>query len=131
MPALAICVSCIATPGLVSMTSNISHTNQQINSIVPNQDMSPFFMYYTMQDKSETIKTMGLGGTATVNLNTGDFARIRVLVPDILTMRTYHEMVMPLMDRILTNTRETMNLSNIRDSLLPKLMSGEILVNLQ
>ena len=38
IPPKSICVSCIATVGLVSMTSKRSHTNQQINSIIPNND---------------------------------------------------------------------------------------------
>lgn len=126
LPPLAICVSCIATPGLVSLTSGLSHTNQQINSIVCNKDTSPFFMYYKMLDKSEEIKSMGLGGTATLNLNTGNFARIKVVVPEKVTMDAFHKTVIPFMERILSNSIENDGLCNIRDSLLPKLMSGQI-----
>lgn len=74
LPPLAVCVSCIATPGLVSLTRIRSHTNQQINSIICNKDISPYFMFYSMKNKSEAVKTMGLGGTATLNLNTGNFS---------------------------------------------------------
>jgi type I restriction enzyme S subunit len=35
LPAGSICVSCIATPGLVVITTEDSQTNQQINSVVP------------------------------------------------------------------------------------------------
>lgn len=129
LPPLAICVSCIATPGLVSLTSGLSHTNQQINSIVCNKDTSPFFMYYKMLDKSEEIKSMGLGGTATLNLNTGNFARIKFVVPEKVTMDTFHKTVIPFMERILSNSIENDGLCNIRDSLLPKLMSGKIRIN--
>ncbi len=126
LPSLAICVSCIATPGLVSLTSGLSHTNQQINSIVCNKDTSPFFMYYKMLDKSEEIKSMGLGGTATLNLNTGNFARIKVVVPEKAIMDSFHKTVMPFMERILSNSIENDGLCSIRDSLLPRLMSGQI-----
>jgi type I restriction enzyme S subunit len=128
LPPLAICVSCIATPGLVSITSDISHTNQQINSIICKKDISPYFMYYTMLNKSEEIKTMGLGGTATLNLNTGNFARIKVIIPDHITMDAFHKKVTPIMSRLLSNLQENIELCNIRDSLLPKLMSGKIRV---
>ncbi|MBI2167458.1 MAG: restriction endonuclease subunit S [Candidatus Omnitrophica bacterium] len=128
LPPFAICVSCIATPGLVSLTSDVSHTNQQINSIVCKKDFSPYFMYCTMLGASEEVKSMGLGGTATLNLNAGDFSRMKVLVPDYSTMNLFHENVGPLMARVLENSRENMNLSQIRDSLLPKLMSGRIRV---
>ncbi len=38
LPLKSICVSCIATVGLVSLTTKNSHTNQQINSIVPHKN---------------------------------------------------------------------------------------------
>lgn len=129
LPPLAICVSCIATPGLVSLTSGLSHTNQQINSIVCNKVTSPFFMYYKMLDKSEEIKSMGLGGTATLNLNTGNFARIKVVVPEKAIMGSFHKTAMPFMERILSNSIENYGLCSIRDSLLPKLMSGKIRID--
>jgi len=128
LPPLAICVSCIATPGLVSLTSDVSHTNQQINSIVCNKDISPFFMYYKMLDKSEEIKSMGLGGTATLNLNTGNFARIKIVMPKKTTMDAFHKIVTPFMEKILSNSIENDGLCNIRNSLLPKLVSGKIRV---
>ncbi|MDP3041499.1 MAG: restriction endonuclease subunit S [Candidatus Omnitrophota bacterium] len=128
LPSLSICVSCIATPGLVSLTSTLSHTNQQINSIVCNKGISPYFMYSTMLDKGEEIKSMGLGGTATLNLNTGNFARIKIAIPEKATMDAFHKIITPSMEKILCNSIEIDGLCNIRDSLLPRLMSGKIRV---
>jgi type I restriction enzyme S subunit len=85
-------------------------------------------MYYTMLDKSEEIKSMGLGGTATLNLNTGDFARIKIVIPGKTTMGAFHKIVTPFMEKILSNSIETDGLCNMRDSLLPRLMSGKISV---
>ena len=129
LPSLTVCVSCIATPGLVSLTSAPSHTNQQINSIVCDKNTSPFFMYYAMFYKGEEIKSMGLGGTATLNLNTGNFARIKIVVPESAIMDTFHKIVAPFMEKILSNLEENENLCDVRDSLLPRLMSGKIRVN--
>ena len=44
LPPNSICVSCIATPGLVVLTDRISQTNQQINSIIPNSSISPYYV---------------------------------------------------------------------------------------
>ena len=128
LPALSVCVSCIATPGLISLTSEVSQTNQQINSIICQQDVSPYFMYLAMLDKSEEIKARGLGGTATLNLNTGDFAKIKITVPNRTIMNTFHEVVISIFEKLLSNARESMALGSIRDSLLPRLMSGKIRV---
>lgn len=128
LPPLAICVSCIATPGLVSLTSEISHTNQQINSIVCSENVSPYFMYYSMVDKSEQIKTMGLGGTATLNLNTGNFSKIKIIIPSDKIMKDFDKLLKPIFNNILCNQKENLKLIEIRDSLLPRLMSGKIRV---
>ncbi|MDD5686248.1 MAG: restriction endonuclease subunit S [Elusimicrobia bacterium] len=126
LSALSVCVSCIATPGLVSLTSEVSQTNQQINSIICKKEISPYFMYFSMLNKSEEIKTMGLGGTATLNLNTGNFARISIVVPNDFIMKKFHKVIEPIMQQILENLRENKKLNDICDSLLPKLMSGKI-----
>jgi len=130
LPPLSICVSCIATPGLVSLTYERSHTNQQINSIVCSEDINPYFMYYTMVKKRGQIMTMGLGGTATLNLNTGDFSKIKVIVPDKADMLRFGKLAQPIFDRMLGNIEKNLNLSKIRDSLLPRLMSGRIRVGM-
>lgn len=129
LPALSICVSCIATPGLVSLTSNVSHTNQQINSVVCNEGVSPYYMYYLMVNKSEQVKIMGLGGTATLNLNTGNFSKIKVIIPTEKQMKEFHGSVKPVFERIVWNEKENITLCKVRNSLLPRLMSGRIRVD--
>ena len=126
LPPLAVCVSCIATPGLVSMTTKPSHTNQQINSVVSNDSVSPYFMYFSMCYKREEIKTLGLGGTATLNLNTSDFSRIKIIMPAKQVMKSFHHITKSLFSEILNNTKENYTLINIRDSLLPRLIAGKI-----
>ena len=128
LPPFTICVSCIATPGLVVLTSKISQTNQQINSIICNKNVSPYFMYLMMKEKAEEIKSRGLGGTATLNLNTGDFENIKLILPNEEILVNFHKLINGIFQKILTNEYQIQNLSQVRDSLLPKLMSGKIRV---
>ncbi|HHE8779556.1 TPA: restriction endonuclease subunit S, partial [Haemophilus influenzae] len=83
IPAKSICVSCIATVGLVSMTSKPSHTNQQINSIIPDDEQSCEFLYLSLKQPSMTkyLKDLASGGTATLNLNTSTFSKIEIITP--------------------------------------------------
>ncbi|HHF2474291.1 TPA: restriction endonuclease subunit S, partial [Haemophilus influenzae] len=83
IPAKSICVSCIATVGLVSMTSKPSHTNQQINSIIPDDEQSCEFLYLSLKQPSMTkyLKDLASGGTATFNLNTSTFSKIEIITP--------------------------------------------------
>jgi len=131
LPPFTICVSCIATPGLISITTESSFTNQQINSIICYDANSPFFIYLTMKLKSEQIKAMGLGGTATLNLNTGEFSRIALIVPPNPLMKEFHNIIEAVFQKILINSNEMIILSLMRDSLLPRLMSGKIRVRME
>jgi len=126
LPKYAVCVSCIATPGLVSITSQPSHTNQQINSIICYKDISPFWCYFAMKSLRYEIITGGSGGSATLNLNKGDFSKLRLIKPKPDIMQTFHATVNPLFARILNNEYESRTLTALRDTLLPKLISGEL-----
>ena len=128
LPPGTICVSCIATPGLVVITTEESHTNQQINSVVLRGDNETYYWFWAFRDLAEDIRTGGSGGSVLANLSTGRFSALRVLPATADLRRSYHLGVAPLFERILTNLRETDALAALRDTLLPKLISGELRV---
>ncbi len=128
LPAGSICVSCIATPGLVVITSEASQTNQQINSIVPDQKDEIYFWYMVMNRLGSEISAHGAGGSVLINLSKGRFENLKVMAPQKGLIRTYHNTVSPLFEVILNNTFQSRILANLRDTLLPKLLSGEISV---
>jgi type I restriction enzyme, S subunit len=68
------------------------------------------------------------GGSATLNLNTNEFSKIRIISPSKEIIDTFNDATDPIFKEILSKSLEIVNLSNIRDSLLPKLMSGKIRV---
>lgn len=126
LPPLSICVSCIATPGLVTLTKLPSQTNQQINSIIPFKKKNAFFIYETMRALSQEIQSQGSGGSVFFNLNTGKFKEISVLLPTQDILDFFHKSVYPIFGKIIDNDEQSSTLSQLRDLLLPKLMSGEI-----
>lgn len=126
LPKNSICVSCIGTAGLVSLVASASQTNQQINSIIPKDDYSPYYIYLLMKTLSEVINKLGQGGSTIVNLNKAQFGKIQVMIPTVASMKEFDEIVSPLFSLILENQKEYIHLSSLRDSLLTKLMSGEI-----
>ncbi|WP_053362558.1 restriction endonuclease subunit S [Bacillus sp. FJAT-27251] len=126
LPPLTVCVSCIATPGLVVLTTDFSQTNQQINSIVCNEEISPYFAYLSMVYNSDTIISLGSGGTATLNLNKGDFSSIKLLVPNNETMNCFHKQVESLFEKIKLNAITNQKLMEVRDYILPLLLRGDI-----
>jgi type I restriction enzyme S subunit len=126
LPKNSICVSCIGTAGLVTLVATDSQTNQQINSIIPKQDYSPYYIYLLMQTLSETINKLGQSGSTFVNLNKAHFSKIDVLIPSVSIMNLFDMSVTPMFEMILSYQNENNKLKVIRDTLLPKLMSGEL-----
>ena len=128
IPPKSICVSCIATVGLVSMTSKPSHTNQQINSIIPNNNNTSEFLYLSLKQPLMTkyLKDLASGGSATLNLNTSTFSKIEIITPSKEIIDIFQSKVVSIFEKILSNSIENKRLTEIRDLLLPRLLNGEI-----
>lgn len=126
LPKNSVCVSCIGTAGLVTLVATESQTNQQINSIIPKDGFSPYYIYLLMQTLSDTINKLGQSGSTIVNLNKAQFGKIQVIVPSITAMTQFDTIIFPLFETILENQRESLKLASLRDTLLPRLMSGEL-----
>jgi len=131
LPANSIMVSCIATPGLVSISTEPCQTNQQINSIICKESKMVYYIYFTINNLSDYIKTLGSSGSTTLNLNKGQFSKIKVIIASEMQVNMYHNIVHPLFKGIFTNMLVNENLVKMRDLLLPKLMSGEIRVPME
>ena len=126
LPKNSVCVSCIGTAGLVTLVAEESQTNQQINSIIPKDGFSPYYIYLLMQTLSDTINKLGQSGSTIANLNKSQFGKIPVIIPSLSAMTKFDETASPIFEKILQNQKENLNLASLRDTLLPKIMSGEI-----
>ena len=81
-----------------------------------------WFKYLQGQALIQGIK----GGSAQPKFNKTDFKNTSILIPpkDILTR--FHETVAPMFETITQRQTETSRLADLRDTLLPQLMSGEL-----
>ncbi len=129
IPKDSICVSCIATVGLVTITTKNSQTNQQINSIIPNYENHLEYLYFSLKQMKKYLLDIGSGGTATLNVNTGTFSNIELLFPNKKILIEFSEKIKPLFKKIKNNSEQIQTLSKTRDILLPKLMRGDVRVN--
>lgn len=126
VPAGSVCVSCIATPGLVAMTSERSQTNQQINTVIPAEDVDRYYAFYALRRIGRSIAGLGSGGSVYANLSKSRFAAIPVLLPSAQAMGDFGRIVDPLFRRALVSANQSRFLASIRDVLLPRLLSGEL-----
>lgn len=66
------------------------------------------------------------GGSAQPKFNKTDFKNLPIFLPHNDLLEQFHQTVKPMFDLIEKNNEENQALTVIRDTLLPKLMSGEL-----
>lgn len=126
IPPYSICISSIATVGLVCINPKPCQTNQQINTIVPKNDFLKYYLYYLAISMKETFLATASGGTATLNMNTSQFSNLNTIMPSDNILKKFDETVSHIMAKILENNYSNQTLTATRDTLLPKLISGKI-----
>lgn len=75
-------------------------------------------MYYEIVNRGQ--------GSAQPNISAADIMSIPCVIPTDDDLNVFNDTVRPLFDLIISNQQENQHLSELRDSLLPKLMSGEL-----
>lgn len=125
IPKNSISVSCIATVGLVSINDKDSQTNQQINSIVIENDYDLYYLFEFLTEQEQYMKSIA-GGSTTYNINKNTFENIQVPYLNKELIIEYDKKVRPIFEKIKSNQISNDTLSQLRDILLPKLMNGEI-----
>ena len=74
------------------------------------------------------LKSIQIHGTGTTQqqLTVPDFRKTEIVIPSEESMTQFTETIDPLFQQIWANQEQSAELANIRDTLLPKLMSGEL-----
>lgn len=126
IPKGAICVTCIASPGLVGFATKDSQTNQQLNSIICNNPENRYYLYFYLTNYFQFAKAKT--GNTFANMNKGDFSTIKVLKPPRDLLNNFTKILESSIDKILNNSLENQQLSSLRDWLLPMLMNGQVSV---
>jgi type I restriction enzyme S subunit len=126
LPAGSICVSCIGTIGVVSITTEGCQTNQQINSVVLTNPASREFLFLRLLDSKQALENLGANGATMGNVNKGKFEAMEIVCPSDDVLARYHRLVEPMFSEILGLFRQIQNLRRTRDLLLPRLLSGQV-----
>lgn len=79
-----------------------------------------------MQWKQPVIEDMGEGSTGQTELSRQKLGQLEILQPDEKTLLAFKELVNPLKDRISSNEKSISSLATLRDTLLPRLISGQL-----
>ena len=131
LPPGSVSVSCIATPGLVVLNHRVVQTNQQINTVVPHDGLMSRYLFWSCRNLSRDIEVGGRGGSVLGNMNKSAFSALPVLDAPPEVVRAFDELVDPLHSSTLTIEYESEALAQTRDTVLPRLVSGELPVRAQ
>ena len=91
----------------------------------PKSELSKYYLYLFFKHIRKELVALGNGSVFT-NLKTDILKVYPVIKADVVTLKKFDSLVAPLFDAILNADRENLKLKAIRDTLLPKLLSGEI-----
>ncbi|WP_286669464.1 restriction endonuclease subunit S [Thomasclavelia cocleata] len=125
MPAGTVLFSSRAPIGYIAIAANELTTNQGFKSVVPNENIGTAFMYFLLKWLLPTIERMASGSTFKEISGTG-MKSVPVVIPDDKTIAQFNDFCSPIFQQQEILEAENIRLSNIRDALLPKLMSGEL-----
>lgn len=118
----SITVSARGTIGFVCLRQEPYLPIVRLIAVVPNQDFvtSKYLFYW--------LKTQNINGNGTTQqqLTVPDFKVTKVLVPKLEIINKFTDIINPYYDEINSNSKENQTLTQLRDTLLPKLISGEV-----
>ena len=104
--------------------------NQHIFKVISATPAEKRFVYYLLQhlrpvlvETARNKQTTGLG-----HVTIADMKRLLVCMPNKAVLAAFDRNVAPIFDKAFTNTLESRTLATLRDTLLPKLLSGELSV---
>ena len=86
------------------------------------------YTYYFMQSIDDVFNRFEADGTVFGSISKKDFHKIERIMPPIETVQTFERLVAPIDDEIATISEQSRTLATLRDTLLSKLLSGDLRV---
>ncbi|KJJ85522.1 restriction endonuclease subunit S [Candidatus Omnitrophus magneticus] len=87
------------------------------------------FLFYFLSTRSDLWDRFNSEGTVFGCLNKAEFQKVDLVIPSDAALKQFDSVIKPIEAMIRKNETENRLLVGIRDSLMPKLMSGKIRVN--
>ena len=119
-------ITCRGTVGKVTMAAIPMAMNQSNYAILSNKEYSQYFAYLMTISIVKKLKFKANGAVFDA-ITSKDFNE-QIIIPKVNDVNRFDSIIQPFFDNMLNIGFENLRLSALRDTLLPKLMSGEIKV---
>ena len=101
--------------------------NEHVFRLQSNDEINQFYLYLWLDQEVMTNEIINLNSnSAQPGINQNDVKSLPILVPELKIISKFNKIISPMMNQIFDNALKINKLTNLRDTLLPKLMSGEI-----
>ena len=103
------------------------YLNQRVGVIKGNDEASELYLNIMfLSEEFQTLLNSKGYGSAQPNVSTSDIENIMVNDISEYNLNDFYKKIKPVYKKIISNSEEIHNLEQLRDTLLPKLMNGEI-----
>lgn len=116
-----------ATLGQVSMLEIECAANQSVVGVTDESDLLSEYIYLCLKDRAKELIALGTGG-AQIHINKEVVNAFEVLLPDDALAREFTDFVKPTFSQVTCLAMTNFRLEMARDLLLPRLMSGDLVV---
>ena len=121
----SVTVSARGTIGYICLRQDPFFPIVRLITVIPNKNiLTAKYMYLYLKN----ISIAGVG-TTQQQLTVPDFKKYNIIIPSLEIINKFTEITYPIFDKIKYNREESARLATLRDTLLPRLMSGELRVS--
>jgi type I restriction enzyme S subunit len=123
-------IGTIGRVALITETPTNWNTSESVFNMHPAGNISSEFLYILLLSDvfQQYVKLHAQGGVQQ-GIRMASLKEYKMAIPDVYILREFDKKVIPLVSLVKKNDNETDRLATLRDTLLPKLMSGELKVN--
>ena len=125
MPKGTVLFSSRAPIGYIAIATGEITTNQGFKSVVPKPEIGTAFVYYFLKQNLPIIEGMASGSTFK-EVSGSTMKKVPAIIPDSETLIRLNDFCEPIFAQQKILEKQNRSLGALRDTLLPKLMSGEI-----
>ena len=127
LPKGTLLMSSRAPVGVLAFAEIPLAINQGYIAILDDKDFTKEFIYLWLKTNMDYVQSYANGSTF-LEISKTAFKSLEIVIPPNTTRQKFQSFIKPLFDKIKSNQTQIRTLTAMRDSLLPKLMNGEVRV---
>lgn len=125
LPAETILMTSRASVGFFGMCKYEVCTNQGFISCIPKRENLQMYLLFNLKSRVEEIRQKA-GGSTYLEISKTVFRELKIILPKDEVLAEYQKNVHDIFDEIYCRTEMIKSLVDMRNRVLPKLMSGEV-----